>query len=204
MDGSILVIPFAIAMLAMVVMLLANFVRLDVVKAGKADKSCERVRHTFCGRSKYIHVDGKKVNVSDCKRMIVCGNSMKVYDIADNDCIFVKVYENEEDKVKIDTYPVLVLHIANQDADDAQYKLRKFICYYNGENWEDIYEKNAGRLRLTTREQFVATCSAKYAKMSESGKERLVLSETFDEDGSAVQYSLHPVSAIYGKVLYAQ
>lgn len=204
MNGNILVIPFVIAMVGMVVMLLSCVVKLEVVKAGKADKPCRRTRYVFSGRSKMVCVGGRREDVSDCRKMVVCGNSMKKYDIVDNNCIYVKLYKDEE-KSGIDTHPVLVLNIIdNPDKDDAQYKLRKFLCYYHGEKFEEVYRSNAGRLRGITEEEFVAMCSSKYANMSDSGKGDLILSETFDEDNGSVQYSFHPVSAIYGKVVYAQ
>ncbi len=204
MAGNILVIPFVIAMVGMVVMLLSGVVKMDVVKAGKADKPCKRTRYVFSGRSKTVCVDGRREDVSDCRKMVVCGNSMKKYDIVDNNCIYVKLYKDEE-KSGIDTHPVLVLNIIdNPDKDDAQYKLRKFLCYYHGEKFEDVYKSNAGRLSGITEDEFVAMCSAKYAKMSGSENGNLILSETFDEDNGSVQYSFHPVSAIYGKVIYAQ
>lgn len=205
MNGNVLVIPFVVAMVGMVVMLLSGVVKLDVVKAGKADKPCKRTRYVFSGRSKTVCVDGRREDASGCRKMVVCGNSMKKYDIVNGGCIYVKLYENDGEKSGIDTHPVLVLNIIdNPDKDDARYKLRKFLCYYHGEKFEDVYDLNAGRLNGIAKEEFVAMCSAKYAKMSGSEKGNLILSETFDEDNESVQYSFHPVSAIYGKVVYAR
>ena len=124
------------------------------------------------------------------------------YHISNGQRIFVKLLSDKE-CAAISTYPVLVFRIVDkQNEKDADFKLRKFVGYIEGNDWKSIYERYKSRIKQSY-EEFQAECQHKYNSMPHDDYTKLVLSETFDEDKKAERYSLHPVNTIYGKVEYA-
>lgn len=202
MDTCVFAIAFIILMVGMGGMLVLNYHTLPVVKAGKVTKWSGKAKRMLGYMPDKWVVDGKKIDVSKDKKMVVCGNSMKDYRIYDGQRIYVKPLSDEE-KRSISRFPVLVLDIVNQpDRSDANYKLRKFVGYVESSDWEKVYEQFCQRIKIPKMD-FVKQCATKYAKLLQEGEKQLVLSETFDEDRKAVVYSLHPVKAVFGKVEYA-
>lgn len=198
----IFAIVFLLMMLGMGWFLIANFRTLPVVKAGKVTKICNKNEKVFGLMPDKIRLKGQSIDLSKDIKMVVCGNSMKYYNIHNGQRIYVEKIE-EAEKGDISTFPVLVLDIVNNpNKEDAAYKLRKFVGYTDNEDWSGYYEKLRNRIKVP-EDIFVSQCSEKYRKMNPAPNEQLVLSETYDEDKNEVCYSLHPVSSIYGKVKYA-
>lgn len=196
-------IVFLLMMLGMCWFLIANFKTLPVVKAGKVTKICDKTERVFGLMPDKIRLKGQNIDLSKDIKMVVCGSSMKDYNIHNGQRIYVEKITDAE-KGNISTFPVLVLNIVNNpNKEDAVYKLRKFVGYTYNEDWSTYYEKLKNRIKVP-EDIFISQCSKKYRKMdSASNNEQLVLSETYDEDKNEVCYSLHPVDSIFGKVKYA-
>lgn len=205
MSISVFVIAFLTMMFGMLIFLFVNFKTLPVVKAGKVTKVCPKDKHVFGFMPNCIKEGNMRIDLSRDEKMIVDGNSMKLYKILDGQRIYVrKMSENERQEIA--TYPVLVFNIINNpNTNDAQYKLRKFVGYVNSDDsecWEKVFACFENRIKIP-KADFVNQCIVKYQKMPQTDRRNMVLSETFDEDKNSILYSLHPVSTIYGKVEYA-
>lgn len=201
MSVTVFVTAFLAMMVGMVSFLLFNFNTLPVVKAGKVTKFCSKTKHVFGYMPNQIKVNGVKKDLSKDEKMLVNGNSMKYYNLFDGQKIYVKRLSDDE-KRQIMTYPVLVFNIVNNPkSNDAEYKLRKFVGYVDSDNWQDIFNRFKERIKIPQAD-FVTQCAAKHATTPLTD-DRLILSETFDEDKQSVSYSLHPVNSIFGKVEYA-
>ena len=196
MSVTVFIVAFAISMLGLVLFLVANIQFYPVVKAGKVSKICARKRIVFCNvRRSSSEADGNYV------RMVVNGNSMKDYKISDGQIVIVKKYSDEE-TANIQTHPVIVFSIKNNpNANDAEYKLRKYVGIIGTRNCEELYNTYQERIKIS-KEKFIAQCMLKFEKLG-GVSEALVLSETYDEDKFETVYSMHPISSIYGKVVSA-
>lgn len=202
MDIIVFAIAFGIMMTGMVVVLLLNFNSLPVVKAGKVTKFCDKKKYVFGAMPNRVKINNQNVDLSDDEKMVVSGNSMKEYNIFDGQRIYVKKY-SEDEKNTIQRFPVLVFNIVNTPNEkDAVYKLRKFVGYITTNNWSAVFVTFQDRIK-TDQVTFTRLCTKKYAKIPQADRDKLVLSETYDEEQNTVLYSLHPVSTIYGKVEYA-
>lgn len=202
MNVVVFAIAFGVMMIGMIIILLLNFNSLPVVKAGKVTKFCDKKKFVFGTMPNHVRINNRVVDLSDDEKMVVSGNSMKEYDIFDGQRIYVKRY-SEDERNTIQRYPVLVFNIVNTPNEkDAVYKLRKFVGYITTNNWPDVFVTFQDRIK-TDQVTFTRLCTEKYAKIPQADRDRLVLSETYDEEHNTVLYSLHPVSTIYGKVEYA-
>lgn len=201
MNITLFAIVFFLTIVGMLVFLFLNIKSLPVVKAGKVTKPCKEIKRIFGYMPSRISINGMKRDVSKDIQMIVCGNSMQNYHIYDGQRIYVKAMEDEE-KNAITRYPVLVFHIVNGEPGDAKYKLRKFVGYVDNDNLHDLFASKQDRIKVS-EDVFVSQCEEKLRKLRQKESDRLVLSETYDEDQKAILYSLHPVTTIYGKVEYA-
>ncbi len=207
MYETVFAILFIVLMGVSVGLVVSGLIGLSTAKAGKVSKPCPR--YVFYNRSDNgkISVDGRPVDVSKMVHLAVCGNSMKDYDIFDGQEIYAMPISTDADKRIIQDHPVLIFRITNAKIFDSQYKLRKFVDYgnlgYSDAQWDDVFEKNAQRIKLR-REDFVRKCLIKADKLKrlQVGDE-VALSETFDEDANAYDYSLHPVDTIFATVEYA-
>ena len=197
---------FILMMAGCLVLLLWGGVHtLSVTKAGKVDKYCPARKSVIGNIPQEAEIDGVTVDLSHCEVMLVCGNSMKDYNIFNNQRIYVKKYSTDAEKNSIERYPVLVFSIIDPPEGDALYKLRKFVGYIADVNTsaEEAYELYSQRIRIP-REVFLTQYERKCRKLADANcASRLVLSETYDEDAHETTYSLHHVSTIYGKVEYA-
>ena len=202
MDIIVFAIAFGIMMIGMIVLMLLNTYSLPVVKAGKVTKFCNKKKCVFGAMPNRVRINNQDIDLSDNEKMVVSGNSMKEYRIFDGQRIYVKRY-SEDEKNTIQRYPVLVFNIVNTPNEkDATYKLRKFVGYITTCNWTDVFVTFQDRIKID-KDTFTSLCEQKYAKTPQADRDRLVLSETYDEEHNTVLYSLHPVSTIYGKVEYA-
>lgn len=201
MSVTLFSIVFPIMIFGMLALLFMNMQTLPVVKAGKVTTLCREKCAVFGDIPSSITVNGVKMDVSKDLKMLVNGNSMKNYHIFDGQRIYVKTMTDDE-KGHIKHFPVLVFHIVDGIKGDAKYKLRKFVGYVTDNNFKELYATYQGRIKVTM-ETFIGQCTPKYSKLREKYSEKLVLSETYDEDRNIVLYSLHPVSTILGKVEYA-
>lgn len=201
MSATLFSIAFSIMVIGMLGLLFSSIQPLPAVKAGKVTKLCKERSWIFGRMPSVISINGVKIDVGDDLRMLVCGNSMKNYHIFDGQRIYVRPMEKRE-KEEIKRFPVLVFNIVNGIKGDAKYKLRKFVGYVTNDNFTDFYAAHQDRIKVSV-ETFIAQCMPKYNKLKERYSEKLVLSETYDEDKNIVLYSLHPVSTILGKVEYA-
>lgn len=175
---------------------------VPVVKAGKVSDFYNNIEILNRNLPQFINVNGKKVNVSGHTVLYVHGESMWKYKIHDKQLVFIKPTGCLD---VITQHPVLVFWIVNPKPDDAEYKLRKFICQIDsleGVNWSDIYEQNKGRISIT-KEEFIKQCEGKAQKDKKFLVGKIVLSETFDVAQQKDTYSLHPLSTVFGTVEYA-
>ena len=201
MNITLFAIVFFLTIVGMLVFLFLNIKSLPVVKAGKVTKPCKEIKRIFGYMPSRILINGVKKDVSKDMQMIVCGNSMQNYNIYDGQRIYVKAMEDEE-KNGITRYPVLVFHIVNGEPRDAKYKLKKFVGYVDNDNLHDLFASKQDRIKVS-EDVFRSQCEEKLRKLRQKESDRLVLSETYDEDKKAILYSLHPVTTIFGKVEYA-
>lgn len=201
MNVTLFAIVFFLTIVGMLVFLFLNIKSLPVVKAGKVTKPCKEIKYIFGYMPSRILINGVKKDVSEDMQMVVCGNSMQNYHIYDGQRIYVREMMDEE-KNGITRYPVLVFHIINGEPGDAKYKLRKFVGYVDNDNLHDLFASKQDRIKVS-EDVFRSQCEEKLRKLSQKESDRLVLSETYDEDQKAILYSLHPVTTIFGKVEYA-
>ena len=201
MSMTLFAVVFAIMVVGMLVFLFLNIKSLPVVKAGKVTKPCRESKVVFGYMPSNICINGVRKDVSEDCQMLVCGNSMKNYNIFDGQRIYVKRISDAA-KCNISRFPVLVFHITNGVAGDAKYKLRKFVCYVEGDNFREVYETFKDRIKVS-KAKFLEQCSSKYGKLRNEYDGQLILSETYDEDKNVVLYSLHPVDSVFGRVEYA-
>lgn len=201
MNVTLFAIVFFLTIVGMLVFLFLNIKSLPVVKAGKVTKPCKEIKRIFGYMPSRISVNGVKKDVSKDIQMIVCGNSMQNYNIYDGQRIYVREMMDEE-KNAITRFPVLVFHIVNGEPGDAKYKLRKFVGYIDNDNLHDLFASKQDRIKVS-EDVFCSQCEEKLRKLRQKESDRLVLSETYDEDQKAILYSLHPVTTIFGKVEYA-
>lgn len=214
MSTAIYLIAILLVVMYMVSTIRVNpsTVKLSVVKAGKANEYFPAEYIDKRGFPRVVYANGKKIETSEYEKFYVHGNSMINYKIHDGERVLVKKID---DKESIQDNPVLMLTITDVKGDDAKFKLRKFISYfdYNGNNnlgFGELFDQNSKRLETSgiTKEQFIESCSEKInssliQSAIKKGKTRLVFSETYNETKKINEFSLHPVDTIYGKVVYA-
>lgn len=193
---------FGLIMIYMIINIFSIKTVIPVAKAGKVtDPYCKEA--ALRNRTpKTIRVDSRNVDVSNYSVLYVRGNSMKKYNIKDKNRIFVNILKGCD---HIDGHPVLVFRIINPKPNDAEYKLRKFVCLINSiENvdWSAIYNANKDRISIS-EDEFVEQCKRKAKRDKESLTGKVVLSETFDESAQKDCYSLHALTTAYATVEYA-
>lgn len=202
MNVTLFIIVMTISSIGMIAFVLCNMRKLPVVKAGKADELHPRLKYTFGKMPSIVKVNGVSVKLNDDVEMLVCGNSMKDYNIYDGQRIYVKEYKEDSEKLNIKTHPVLVFRITQKPVEeDADFKLRKFVGYLDDQpDWNIVYEQYKNRIHID-KDIFIAQCEEKYNKTTD--REHLVLSETYSEKKKVILYSMHAAKTIYGKVEYA-
>lgn len=187
------------------ILTICSFLRFrPVAKAGKVSKFYWKYKLLLRHNPKVIECDGERVDVSSYKGLYVYGNSMKDYDIHNGQEVFVAEYTTEQQKISIHDYPVLVFHIYNMKC-QSPYKLRKFVGYVENPanmDWHEFYNQFKDRIKISET-KFVSECQEKQGKLKQQRKEKYILSETYDEGTCAYRYSMHPVSSLYAKVMYA-
>lgn len=177
-------------------------VQIPVAKAGKVSDFYPKEETLQRKIPQFINVAGKRISLLGYVVLYVHGESMKKYKIYDKQFIFVKTVGCINN---IDNHPVLVFRITDPEQDDAEYKLRKFICLIeklDSVDWSDIYEQNRERISISKNE-FITQCEEKANKIKGDVEGKVVLSETFDRATNKDCYSLHALSTIYGIVKYA-
>lgn len=186
------------------ILTICSFIRfLPVAKAGKVSKFYWKYKLLLRKNTKVIECDGEKVDVSSYKGLYVYGNSMKDYAIHNGQEVFVSEYTTEQQKMSIQDYPVLVFHIYNMKC-QSPYKLRKFVGYVkdpSAMNWHNFYNQFKDRIKIKET-QFISECRDKLEKLKKA-EGQYILSETYDEDMCTYRYSMHPVSSLYARVVYA-
>lgn len=193
---------FGLIMIYMIVNVFSMKTVLPVAKAGKVTDPYSKEEALRNRTPKTIRVDGKSVDVSDYEVLYVHGNSMKKYNIKDKNRIFVNILKNCD---HIDGHPVLVFQIVNPKPNDAEYKLRKFVCLIDSiedADWSAIYNANRDRISISENE-FVEQCQRKAERDKDLLTGKVVLSETFDESAQKDCYSLHALTTAYATVEYA-
>lgn len=201
MSITLFSIAFTIMIVGMLAFLVLSIQTLPVVKAGKVTKPCKEKNWVLGKMPPKLRINGVRKDVSKDIQMVVCGNSMKNYNIFDGQRIYVREI-TDKDKGEIKRFPVLVFKIVNGEDGDAKYKLRKFVGYVTDDNFKEAYKTYRDRIKVS-EETFVAQCTPKYKELRKKNTGKFVLSETYDEDKDVVLYSLHPVDTILGKVEYA-
>ena len=196
------IIVISIILIIQLIGILSSFSLRPVVKAGNVSKFYWKYKFLFGKQPKEILYNGNKVNVASYVALYVYGNSMQDYNIHTGQEVFVEPL-NDMQKDSITTYPVLVFYIDNMKF-QSDYKLRKFVRYIDdpsNTNWEGIYAELQTRIKISN-EAFVSEMHNKTAKLTNPST-RHILSETYDEERQVYRYSMHPVSSLYAKVLYA-
>lgn len=199
---------FGIVFGSIMVYLIVSFLRakeitviVPAVKAGKVTDSYHKEETLKRNLPRFINVNGERVDVSRYIVLYVHGESMKKYKIHDGQLIFVKPFGSSN----VENRPVLVFKIVNPEPNEAEYKLRKFICQIDSiENvdWSTIYEQNKDRISIP-KEDFIEKCQDKVIKAKDCLEGKIILSETYDVSDQKDCYSLHPLSTVFGTVEYA-
>lgn len=202
MNVTLFLFVMALVVVSQCAILYLSLRRVSTVKAGNVLKYCPATKCRVGSKPRQIQVNGAYVDVSSLEQLVVCGNSMHDYRINNGQTVFVSLIN---DKESISTHPVVVFNITNAPSHQSKYKLRKMVSYAEGyeQDWNVIYRENNNRIRISQND-FVTMCQNKVKKMQEAGivNERLIVSETYDEDLHEYRYSLHPVSTLYAKVKY--
>lgn len=202
MNVTLFLFVMALVVVSQCAILYLSLRRVSTVKAGNVLKYCPATKCRVGSKPRQIQVNGAYVDVSSLEQLVVCGNSMHDYRINNGQTVFVS---RINDKESISAHPVVVFNITNAPSHQSKYKLRKMVSYAEGydQDWNVIYRENNNRIRISQND-FVTMCQNKVKKMQEAGivNERLIVSETYDEDLHEYRYSLHPVSTLYAKVKY--
>lgn len=198
-----LIATILIFIIALQIFMLVSDRRLfEVVRAGKVNKTTARYK---------IRRQKKCRRTASLEPYIVCGESMRDYDIHNGDMVYVQTFKPAE-KDRIVTFPVLMFAIKDMGCLKSRYKLRKFVSYIDNLqccDWGNVYERHKDRFEgKIGKEDFCNMCREKVSKLSAGQNNpaatekpvRYVLSETREEK---YLYSLHPVDTVYGKVCYA-
>lgn len=203
MDFIFFYIVMGISLSGVVAMLFLEYpIRLRV-KAGNAKDYV--FRFSSMSRITNIKVDDQIIDVTDLIPMIAAGNSMQDYDIQYGDKVFItKLIDGQ--KKAINSYPVVAIRMTKPHLPfDSRYKLRKFLCYTDDTNWEQIYNCHKSRIKEEVSvEMFTESCQKSYEKNPfELGEAKCgIISETYDVREKAYHYSVHPTNLLYGIVSY--
>lgn len=194
----------ALVFLPSLILYLQNTGFLQYVKAGKVDDFCLRYAFVLNAHKKQLRVKGILHDVSSLLMFVVHGNSMCQYGVKSGQRIFVQKLNDNTSKDTIQTHPMLMLSIIDASKWQSQYKLRKFINYIekNTDDWGAVYDANRNFIESMSRDAFIETMLKKACKVH-LNEERHILSVTFNEHSNALEYSLHPVSSLYGIVRFA-
>lgn len=142
-------------------------------------------------------------------RMLVDGNSMKEFGIQTGDMVFVdRNFKNEELSAK--TNSIIAFTIQPKQGMKIEYKLRKFIDFYdtlNGQNFKQWLAVNHSN--LDQKEAWIDKETGKDKREFEvpAGNSRFVLSETRIKKGwwdykRRPHYSIHSEDRMIGRVQY--
>jgi len=196
---AVLILVFMPSVIAYIV----NLGNVQFVKAGKVDDFCIRYALMPHARIKEIRVGNTIRDVSGLLMFLVHGNSMRQFGVRSGQRIFVRQL-TENMLNDIDTHPVLMFNIIGAKKWESQYKLRKFIGYVNEgtTDWGAVFDMYANEITALNRDEFIAAMERKVQRI-DINTERHILSVTFNEHSRNLEYSLHPVSSLYGIVKYA-
>lgn len=194
---------FVLVFMPSIIAYMASLGGVQFVKAGKVDDFCLRYALVTHANMKKIRVAGIEVDVSALLMYLVHGNSMSQFGVRNGQRVFVEKISNGM-RNGITTHPMLMFNIVGMGKWQSQYKLRKFISYIEmgTPNWDEVYESNKEYITALTRDAFVAAMQRKQEKV-DLEHERHILSVTYNEHSRALEYSLHPVSSLFGVVKYA-
>lgn len=196
-----------IIMVSMILILTLS-IRLQLtVKAGKVTKFCGKYALSAYKKPGKVILGDRVVDASSMEILRVRGNSMRDYGIHSNNQVYVRPYENDQEKENINTYPVMVFSITEHNTWDSIYKLRKFVSYVDlhDVDWHQVYQEHEPGTRIKIGEDaFVRRCTEKAQNVEIRELNRCILSETYNEDSAEYEYSLHPIGNLYGKVCYVK
>ena len=205
MNTTYFLVIMSLVVISQIIVLLVSVRSVDTVKAGNVLKHSPATKLRIGSKPRKLLVGQDYVDVSALEQLVVCGNSMKDYQIHNGQCVFVSTF-NYQDKFQIENHPVVVLAISNAGKFESKYKLRKMIAYAEGfdTDWHILFNNNRTRIKIDEA-TFVAKCAEKASKLRAAGVSdgKLILSETYDEDLGICRYSLHPAETLYGIVKYA-
>lgn len=205
MYNTVFIIIFSIMIIAQIVLLCTVIFGEKTVVAGDVNSHTLR-RSAICHSvPQKLKFGDKVVDLSQYSMLVVHGDSMKDYKIHNGQSVFVERYKTEAEKNGIEKKPVVAIKIEKRRFYLSQYKLRKFVSYIDNSqvpDWTEVYRSNKNAIK-TSKDIFLEDVSAKYKKYYENRRDRLVLSETYDESIGRHRYSLHSVEQLYGAVKYA-
>jgi len=175
---------------------------IQYVKAGKVDDFCIRYALMPYARVKEIRVNNIIRDVSNLLMFVVHGNSMRQFGVRSGQRIFVSHLSGNMLN-GIDTHPVLMFNIIGAKKWESQYKLRKFIGYVDAgtTDWGAVFDMYSREITALNRDGFTEAMHRKVQKI-DINAERHILSVTFNEHTRNLEYSLHPISSLYGVVKY--
>lgn len=197
----------SIIMMSMILILTLSIKLQLTVKAGKVNKFCGKYALSAYKKPGKVILGDRVLDASGMEILRVRGNSMKDYGILTNKQVYVRPYEDDQEKENINTYPVMVFTITDHNTWDSIYKLRKFVGYVDlhGVDWHQVYHTHEPGIRIKIGEDsFVRRCSEKAQNEEIRDLNRCILSETYNEDSAEYEYSLHPIGNLYGKVCYVK
>ncbi|MDR2476029.1 MAG: hypothetical protein LBD45_09265 [Bacteroidales bacterium] len=183
-------------------------IKISLVSAGSIEKEKREANVCILGAS--FQINNENINHDLYRHFIVDGRSMNKFDIRNGDMVFVdNEYTEAELFDKKDA--IVVFRIEPEGQNKIEYKLRKFIGFYDFNKTPDIQkwvkenhpELNFRELKTKLEEkktkEKIRECIDKNS--------RLVLSETTRKKNwlspkRNVCYSFHPESSMVGKVRY--
>ncbi len=189
----------------------------NVACAGSDDSSsCEKVESVDVAACNFCDNSGASIDVALYHCFVVKGNSMKYAGINEDDFLFVPKALDLSFLSKGSFPEIIVLRYRNPIEGKARYKVRR--AWYVGtldENFQEIAANiidsdkfsclkhehgfQNKQWMLDDLKERLATYRRVYSDSLEEHK-KVILSTTFDTKNEKIHFSIHPVSAIVGKV----
>jgi len=177
-----------------------------LVSAGSIDKNKREANVSIFGTE--FNANEKRIDVEQYKKLLVDGWSMKKFGIRNGDIVFVnEQYKKEE--LSETTNSIIVFKVKPKGQNRIEYKLRKFIDFYDFSKYDDfkewIEENHADLDKEKLMSKYGEKSTGEKKKECINSNSRLVLSETRRRGAwyhlrKSTYYSLHPESRIIGNV----
>ena len=179
-----------------------------LISAGSTEKNKKAANVSILGTN--FHSNGEKIDTDPYKKFVVDGWSMQKFGIKSGDIVLVDEQYETSDLFK-KTNPIIALKIQPEEKVKIEYKLRKFIDFYDFEKNNDfkhwIEEKHPGLASEELYNKYNEKKTEDKIKVCKERNCRLVFSETSRKKGyfsikRSIYYSFHPEDSIMGIVKY--